>query len=1382
MATLAVRLFGGMSLSIDDFTLPLPGSRQARSLLAYLFFFYPQICTRDRLIGVLWPDLPESTARRRLSQATWQIQSSWERGLSQFNPTQTINDVFPAHLIFHDSDTLRIDPRISVSVDVVEFGQLLSPGGHADLQAEDRTLRALDLYNGDLLDGYYDDWIILERERLHDVYLAALETRIRWCKLHQDIPTALLYTRRLVKADPWREEAHRELMRLLSLANQPQQALRQFSICRQLLQDNLGIEPSPETIALAQEIATQNSAGAPRSTLVVGQIDHAPLLRSPEYLPLVGRRAELATLLAQLDQAVKGCGSLLIIHGEAGIGKTHLLRSLAENATWRGIPVSWGHCYELAIPMAYQPLAEVLGASLPALNQSDLLPVWRAELSLLLPQLPVDQPAQPLPAEDARRRRLEAIAQGFEVLGRSGPRLILLEDAHWIDLASLEVLRYLLPRLETLPLLFLVTLRPEELSEQAALLLTALENTRLVRRLGLARFELPDTMLLIQHALTLAQPAPRFSARLQTETEGNPFFILETLRQLVDEGLLTQDAEGRWNTPWDDSTQDYAELNIPAAVAQSIRRRLDKLPKTLREYLGIAACIGRAVPHELWLIASGKSEQTLLAAAEGLCARSLLQITDSGYQFTHDLIRRVTCASLAPQRLRLYHRWIAEALAQDPTTRPEILAEHWTQAGEWEQAAAAHLQAGEQSRMSFANLEAIEHYSQALAALQHLPASPELSRIFALLWARESLYDLVGERQAQAQDLQALEQLANKLQDPHCIAQVTLRKAVYTMHTAGFPEARTMAQAAIQAAQAAGEVECEAASHILWGQILLRFRQFSEAQAQLKLAVSFAHAQGLNQQEAEGLRHLGTVYWVSSDYRAAEEHYQASLNLCQEISDQRGESAAMNNLGLVHWRQGNLQAARNFYQQALTVRRQIGDRQGEGSVQANLGILQRELGELAQAQASHEQALAISQETGAANHQALSLGWLGILASDLGKQEQAVAYCEKALQLFRTLGDRRLEGETLNFLGLVQVFQEHYTQAHETLQAALAICEEVHDRQLLASYYRNLGIFYDRLGQYTTAREHLHIALKARQETGEKRYEGEVLIPLSLLALHENDFQAAYEYSLLAQEIFEGTGDVRLQGYALTNAGHALARLGKVESARTAYQAALEIRRKSGQSHLEVEVRAGLARLDLEEAQFSSICEHLEQILDPWQSQPLAGVDDPSQIWLTRLLVLQAIDDPRLSAVLTQARHTLMAQAAGLTDPTLRRSFLEDVAANRIILNWPVENLHPHTSRSQTVRLPRQDAPRGRPLLPEEFVEVTWTPSSITDEAMCDPQERRRKQILRLAIEATAQGAIPRDEDLAVALGISLATLRRDLLKLKSQGRPIVTRGRKMTT
>jgi predicted ATPase/DNA-binding SARP family transcriptional activator len=1270
VSVLRIHLLGSLTLTWDEATLPSIPGVAARSLFAYLVTYRDRPHTRDLLAGTFWPDLPDAIARRRLSRALWEVR----RSLS------------PHPVLLTEGDTVQLNPDLPLWLDVAAFEELVDweIGRLVDWSHLPTLSKAVELYRGDFLAGYYDDWLLVERERLREVFLAALARLAEGYKGRGEYERALTYARRLAIEDSWREEAHREVMRLAYLLGRDNEALKQFEVCRQTLAEELGVEPAPETEALAAEIAARS--GLPRPPLLPSAAQPAmvPLLERPDRLPLVGRQPELAELLRQVEAAAGGHGGLTLVYGEAGVGKTRLLQELAHNTQWRGVRTVWGRCYELAAPPAYQPLVEALRAGLPALRESSLQPLWRAELLRLLPELATGEaPPPPLPPEEEQRRLLEAIARAFLALASAAPCLVLLEDAHWMDLASLESLRYLLPRLANAPLRVVVTARPEELAGQPAAVLTGLESTRLPRRLHLGRLNQAETGELVQRTLSLKQPAPRFSARLYAETEGNPFFLIETLRALMDEGLLYRDEDGTWSTPWDESTEDYAELPLPAGVAQSIERRLERLPAPLGELFGLAAVVGWGVPFDLWRLASGRAEEEVLDAGDELCARGLFLATEPDYTFAHDQIRRVTYDRLAAPRRRFYHRRVAQALTHLVPDEPEALAYHWTQAGVWGKAVDYHRQAGDRARAVYANDDAAAHYTQALEALERLPGPTDPLRSFELLLAREAVYGLQGERTAQAEDLTAQEALAEQLGDNRRRAEVALRQANYKWAISDYPTAIVAAQAAIDLARTQQVVELEAAGFLHWGQALWSQGNFEAAETQLGRALDLARDANLSQVEADALRNLGLAYWHRGNNIQAKACFAQALQIHRDIGDRQGESEALNNLGLASMHSGDYAEANTYLEQALHIHREIGDWRGES----------------------------------------VALNYLGLAATHLGNHAKARDYLRQSLRMGHETGDRQVERKALTNLGKVSVTCGQYAEAKACCRQALRICREI----------------------------------------GDQEGEGWGLIVLSLLSHHLGDYKANQEYSQQALRIAQDLGAGHVQGGALTLLGHAFAGLGQLAEAADAYRQALTLQRELGQHNEATESLAGLAHVALNRGDTAQAYDYIEELLKHLEMSTLHGAEEPFLVYLICCRVLQALQDPRASDILKSAHSLLQEEAAKIGDEELRRSFLENVKAHREIIAAYREL----QGRRITVRLPRTDAPLGRPLRDDEYVTVTWTVDAPEDDAVRGKVARRHHRLLRLLTEAQAQDAAPTHTHLAEALGVSRRTIERDVAALR---------------
>jgi DNA-binding SARP family transcriptional activator/biotin operon repressor len=894
MSVLRICLLGGLTLAWGDAPLSPVAGVAARSLLAYLVTYRDRPHTRDLLVGTFWPDLPDSVARRRLSQSLWQIR----RALRPH----------PALLI--EGDTVQFNPDLPLWLDVEQFEQQVASGKQRDeTLAADSLLLAVELYQGDFLAGYYDDWVLVEQERLREAFLGVLERLVGGLKARGDYEGALACARRLVAEDPLREEAHCEVMRLCHLLGRDNEALQQYQICRRVLADELDAEPSASTVALAAEIAVRAGVVKVPHLPVAPRPSPLPLLERPDQVPLVGRQAERAELARYLELAMAGSGGLAFLVGEAGVGKTRLMQEVARDAAWRGVRVGWGHSCELCAPPPYQSLVEVLHDA----DLSHLPAVWRRELGRLMPELGPPPPA--VEPEQARGHLLEALARAFLALAQAAPHLVILEDVHWMDPASFEALRVMLPRLPASRLLVVGTLRPEELAGQPAARqsLAALEATRLPRRLELAPLSAAETEALVQRVLDLAGPAPRFSQRLYAGTEGNPFFITETLRALVDEGLLYRDEAGGWRTPWDDATEDYAELPVPPSIAQSIEQWLARLAPAVRNLLGVAAVIGRQVEVDLWLAASKGdegahlelAEGTVLAAAEELARRGLLVEMDEvlGYRFVHDTVRQVVYEGMSPMRRRWWHRQVAAVLETLHPDRVEALARHYRLGQKWPQAVRYALRAGERARAVYANQQALDHYRRADAWLAQgwvtWPAD-EIARWRADLAEKQGrVYSLVGEYQAAQAAFARARQMWADLGDRCGVARALNRLSFLCFVQDDYGGTSHHAELALAALPE------------------------TDPPADLR---------------ATSLTYLGLSAWTQGHYDDALSPLEKALALFEEIgTDLYGLARCLNSLGLVHLERGDLELADHCFARSLALRQQIGDRRGEAWCWHNQG-------------------------------------------------------------------------------------------------------------------------------------------------------------------------------------------------------------------------------------------------------------------------------------------------------------------------------------------------------------------------------------------------------------------------------------------------------------
>ncbi len=439
--------------------------------------------------------------------------------------------------------------------------------------------------------------------------------------------------------------------------------------------------------------------------------------------PFVGRERELARLHACLAAARQGEGGVALVAGEPGIGKTRLLAEFAQQARAAGVLVLLGHSYDGEGMPPYLPFAEALRGYLRGSEPDQLraqLGSGGAQIALLLPelldQLP-DLAAKRAESPELDRYRLfEAVTDLLLAAARAagGGLLLVLEDLHWADAASLALLQHVGRRLSEAPVLLAATYRSLDIPRTHPLhaALADVTRQRTVERLQL-RPLLPREVTLLIAALIGTPAAPRLAERVYDETEGNPFFITELVRQLAADGVdfsATVAAGAGWS--------------VPEGVRQVIGTRLARLSEPANAVLQAAAVLGTGIRYEVLTAMSTGQPDELLEPLDEVLAAGLLTEQASGYDFAHALIRQTIADAISlPRRQRLHLR-AAEAIEQvnagNLTAHLAALAEHYRLAGalaDPEKAISYAMQAGEAAAGAFAYHGALAHWQAALDLL-----------------------------------------------------------------------------------------------------------------------------------------------------------------------------------------------------------------------------------------------------------------------------------------------------------------------------------------------------------------------------------------------------------------------------------------------------------------------------------------------------------------------------------------------------------------------------------------------------------------------------------------------------------------------------------------
>ena len=477
----------------------------------------------------------------------------------------------------------------------------------------------------------------------------------------------------------------------------------------------------------------------------------------PRTAPLlVGRERERNALRAALTAAAGGHGQLVIVGGEAGIGKTTLARDLTREAEDRGFRVLAGSCYDLTNTPPYGPWLDLFAAC-----RSD-------------PETP------PSPAAFAGGQLAQVTDQAalysevrgfFAALTERHPVLILLEDLHWADPASLDLLRHFGPYLNQWPLLLLVTYRADELTRRHPFFhqLPALVREADGQRLDLRRLDLNGLRELVDARVILPpDDRSRLVDYLDRHAEGNPFFTTELLRTLEEEGLLYQ-VDGRW------SLARLDRVVVPPLLRQVIEGRVARLGEETRKPLAIAAVIGQQVPLVLWSRVATIPEDDLLEIVEQAVDAHLLEAMPDGtrVRFVHALTREALYDGVLAPRRRIWHGQVAEVLMAGAQPDPDEVAYHLQQAGDpraWEWLE----RAGDRAQRAYAWLTASERFGAAAALLRDVENQ---ERTYCQLVFRVAYLVRFSDTARSIAALDEAERLAGRIGDAHLVAQIRLQLA-----------------------------------------------------------------------------------------------------------------------------------------------------------------------------------------------------------------------------------------------------------------------------------------------------------------------------------------------------------------------------------------------------------------------------------------------------------------------------------------------------------------------------------------------------------------------------------------------------------------------------
>jgi len=815
----------------------------------------------------------------------------------------------------------------------------------------------------------------------------------------------------------------------------------------------------------------------------------------------VGRTAEIEQLHEALEHARAGRGQVVAVVGEPGVGKSRLYHEFMQSLRLQGWLLLEGSSVSYGKATAFLPLIDLLRTYFQIEERDDarkirekvtgkllsldrmLEPSLPALLWLL--DVPVNDPEwQRLDPPQRRQQTLDSIKRLILRESQVQPLLLMFEDLHWIDSETQAWLDVLVDSVPTARLLVVVNYRPEYGHGWGSK--TYYQQVRLNALAQAGAEELLDTLLGGGDGLA------DLRRLLIDRTQGNPFFLEESVRALVESGALTGERRayrlaGR-----------VANLQLPATAQAILAARIDRLEPEAKRLLQAAAVIGKDVPLPLLLAIAdapeheARAELTHLQAAEFLYETRLFP--DLEYAFKHALTHEVTYGGLLRERRRALHARITEAIERLAPERvaeqAERLAHHALRGELWEKAVTYLREAGLRAMARAANREAVGHLEQALEAVRHLPETQETTELtIDLHLDLRNVLPALGDRQRAGEHLREAERLARKLGDQHRLARIATFMANQCVFTGDYDAAVRLGQEALSIARTMSDRSIEVVATSYLGMTHLSRGEFTTAATLLERNVTLEGALRTERFETSAIQsafsaaHLADVLSQVGRFDEAIGHAETAVGIAEAADHPWTLFIALLDLGLAHLRRGDLPSAMRILERDLELCRTWQFVLGTPLVATALGAAYALAGRYDEAVPLVAGAVEAFRRRESHIWPGLVLLYAGTICLSAGRLEEAAIHTQEVLALTRRVRARGSEAHALCLAGDVAL-TTGAEDASARYRDALALADELGMRPLVAHCHRGLGKLYRRTGKREPAQEHLTAATTMYREMG----------------------------------------------------------------------------------------------------------------------------------------------------------------------------------------------------------------------------------------------------------------------------------------------------------
>jgi len=975
-----IRTLGELSISHNGRRVFLP-TRKHYALLVYLAAHQGHPVFRDRLAAILWGESPDKKARHSLSQTLYGIRKS----IPGLRLETTVHEV--------------LLPAGSLTADFVMLCDAVDEGRYRD---------ALALYAGKFLEGFsipdaydFEEWQLRQRQSIEQRIHQSLTHLLRDAEESDNWKDVDRLSERLLSIDPYHERAIIARIRAMAHLGGRWRALEEWKQIRDRFIRDIGIIPRQLRLNVVQAIAE------------CGDQDDAALQEddsrsSPRF---VGRTEQFNRLRSAWNAVLSGDLRIVVVRGEAGIGKSRFCYQFLRLAAIQGARCFEGRCYSTESSIPFSGIADAFASRLRSADIDSLPAEWSQALTYVLPTVGTRPPQQPShTGEEHRRRIFEAFAYMVDRLGATEPLVIFIDDFQWADHSTMATVHYIARRVTCRPILILITLRNEDVVDNHAVKIFCAEVARNPRFLEilLPEFNDDESHALIksfceQHNLDITK---EFEGRLMKRAGGRPFFIIELLRASMERGRAARENE-REHRP-------YGEYPLPKSITSVIERRLETLTEDEVQIVGALAVLARGASPDLLARLAATSPIAISTAIGRLVRRGIVKERGGEIVFSHDIMREAAYKWIGGYTRRTLHEHIADVLAGDGTCPEGILAVHYDLAGAKAKAFAHSLAAAEASDCMNSAVETEFYLRMALRN-----SYDEESKLVVLERIAHFLYRMRRHVEAEPffDALRPYFERSDRL-DAMLLAEVNRVSASLRRGQLSAEEAAARLADCVPVAETLGNKDLVSS---IMRELISAAHSVSDRVAVLRWSQKLVEPEYVSEKTPNTVKNLGVAAAVFGVYKSAREGLRLAdraCELCYELEDVVSLAGALRARANNRMHLGMLELAREDYQRALTIARQMENYGGLLDTLITGALIEAESGRWEEAEAIFREISQVAAETGATHESIIAKTNQLVMTYERGRSESLFALSERILADNNMVKNRWCDLTAWSILGL----------------------------------------------------------------------------------------------------------------------------------------------------------------------------------------------------------------------------------------------------------------------------------------------------------------------------------------------------------------------------